>query len=461
MWTELMNAIYEDAGCEKIYIYDCISAGNETIVKNAMLYLADIIWELYYDYLMEDEEEYYIEYMDEEWKKYIPLLEDGEKSVYSFYQQVGTRKSTRKRVTLLNYIHVDKCTVDEFTASFPDSILIPFFILYLQNRDFFSLFSSGKKYALRYGENTIKFGKILTRYDDFGIYGYLYEKLTGVNLALLFANYFIVMVKCLDLPVRDTQCNKIVEDEEWKRKETEYRCLLKTELIHLLERVIKLPMIFGRILWADIALCALYIEEKKYIVRCSHLDKEPQREENCLSSDFIKKNCKFVGLRNADVVEYILERIEALRKEMEFKGAEASMQRYLERILNAEKNVDKVSQDRFEMSKEIYAIYKDAVMERVKDQKVSKYGLWKPKNMEKLSQWESVKRYAEKVISNREEGTIIGCENIGTFVNKNIRNKPNDKIPIIFMRDDIIKSEEYAEEVNSFLTQALMYSNNL
>lgn len=143
MWSELINTIYMDMQCESIGIYGCTSLRNDTIVKNAMLYVPDIIRELYYKYLLDDEK-YIIDYADEEWKKYSPLLQNKHPE-YSFDSEVGMAKSRRKRVTLLEYIHVDKCKVDENTITFPESVLIPFFILYLQNEDFFRfLFKGGK-----------------------------------------------------------------------------------------------------------------------------------------------------------------------------------------------------------------------------------------------------------------------------------------------------------------------------
>lgn len=283
MWSEFINTIYMDTKCESTGIYDCSSPRSNTIVKNVMLYVPDIILELYYEYLLGDEE-YIIDYADEEWKKYLPLLQ-SKHTECSFDSEVGMGKSRRKQVTLLKYIHVDKCKIDENTITFPDSVLIPFFILYLQNEDFFSLFIEGKKNNLKYGKNIIKFGNLLNQYDDNGIYGYTYERLTGVNTALLYANYYISMIDCLGVPVCDYDL-KGIEDEIWKRKQEEYRNQLKKDLLYLLEKIMKFPVIFGRIVWSEIILYSLYFEEIKYIINNSVATSQP---EGCVDENYIKK----------------------------------------------------------------------------------------------------------------------------------------------------------------------------
>lgn len=351
MWSELINTIYMDVKWESTGIYDCSSPRSNTIVKNTMLYVPDIIWELYYEYLLRDEE-YIINYADEEWKKYLPLLQSKHPEC-SFDSEVGMGKSRRKRVTLLKYIHVDKCKIDENTITFPDSVLIPFFILYLQNEDFFSLFIEGKKNDLKYGKNIIKFGNLLNQYDDYGIYGYTYERLTGVNTALLYANYYISMIDCLGVPVCDYDL-KGREDEIWKRNQEAYRCQLKKDLLYLLEKIMKFPVIFGRIVWSEIILYSLYFEEIKYIINNSVVTSPP---EGCVDENYIKKSCILSRLKNGDIVEYMSKQIENFIKGIEFKGFEIYNQKSLCRSLNTEFHLN--YDDMFQMLNEVYDICKE------------------------------------------------------------------------------------------------------
>lgn len=452
MWSELINTIYMDTQCESIGIYDCTSLRNDTIVKNAMLYVPDIIWELYYKYLLDDEK-YIIDYADEEWKKYSPLLQNKHPE-YSFDSEVGMAKSRRKRVTLLEYIHVDKCKVDENTITFPESVLIPFFILYLQNEDFFSLFIQGRKNDLKYGKNIIKFGNLLNEYDDYGFYGYTYERLTGVNIALLFANYFVKMIDCLGLPVCDYDL-KGIEDEIWERNQKDYKERLKKALLYLLKKMMKFPMIFGRIVWSEIILHSFYVEEIKYIIGNSFVHSP---SKGCVDENYIKKSCRLYQVRNGDIVEYMSTQIESFIREMEFKGFEAYSRICLYRELNAE--IHQKFDDLFQMSNEVYGLYKELVIERLNEKKIKKDILWRVKDIKAINQWGKIKKCAEKIVSKRNKDTIMGYEDIGWFVKKDIKNNPHNTIPIIFIMEDIINKKGFEKDVNDFLTQALDLCKN-
>lgn len=147
-WKEVMKGIYRDVECKPERIFDCALTGSGEITKNAMIYLPDIMWELYLEGLIDDDEDYEIDYADEEWKEYSSLLyiyDEDEAPEKTFAEKSGMLKSLRSKITLLNFIYPDKCKVEEDYVVFPNYAFIPLYILYLQNKDFLALFTFGDK----------------------------------------------------------------------------------------------------------------------------------------------------------------------------------------------------------------------------------------------------------------------------------------------------------------------------
>lgn len=93
-------------------------------------------------------------------------------------------------------------------VTIPNRKFFAWHILYLFDTDFINLFRSknkkNKEQEERNKKNVITYGEKLQKYCNGTQYGYLYEKLTGVNLALVFMNYY--------MKIRE-QYKKIVESQ--------------------------------------------------------------------------------------------------------------------------------------------------------------------------------------------------------------------------------------------------------
>ena len=155
---------------------------------------------------------------------------------------------------------------EQKVINMPNEKFFALHIMLLQNQEFINLFCDKAmnkrydcainvvKYARKLEENSKKRNKLIknkdkndnTNYDlmvDMTTeYGYIYEKLTGVNLALLFMNYYCGFKQII----------KGCEREEELMKE------IKEELETIAKTVVKSPFIYTRIVKTDEKLKDIY-----------------------------------------------------------------------------------------------------------------------------------------------------------------------------------------------------------
>lgn len=441
MWRDLINECYRVGKGEPDWL-NFETACGEGLIENVILYMPDVIWELYFEALQEDE--YTISFADEEWNTYKALLYQDKDYDMGFAEEVNRLKSTRKSVTLLKYIGIDKYKINENEIVFPDYAYIPLHILYLQNREFFGLFTHGKKEGYK-GEIVIKYGNLLERYDENAVFGYAYEKLTGVNLALLFANYFEEMFSYLGVRVLNPMTGEPEEDEQWEKNIDEYRKRLKDILVDLMTRLLKLPMVFGRILWAEIILQAFSMEERNFIN---------------------KKMCGGViyFINNLDILTYMEKKWKEFISEIEYK-TEKERRSCLEKAIQNSYNQENVNGNTFESLEKseiidcdqfakagrLYEAYKREM--KAEKQSHQKENSWRLEEVSWMGRWENIKELIEKVIITGKGANTE--KKIGKYLKDEIETKPDEKMPIIFIKEDIIRKRKYQDIVQEFLVTAL------
>lgn len=267
------------------------------------------------------------------------------------------------------------------------------------------------------------------KYDNYHIFRYTYEKLTGVNLALLFANYFIDMTKRVgSLGMFDISKFEIGEDKEWKQNGKVYKEQLKKSLLGLLSEIMILPTVFGRIIWADIILQSLYAEEKKYIY-----------EYNISGVYDLQTVMRFGYSSNAAVVVDILNNMEGIRREIKIER---------ERF-----NTSEEYYTCFTVSVQYYEAYREVILERIKNIHQNE------KDIVIYNQCSEVYNQIRQIISEADKDSLIGWEDIGKYIRKDVKDNPKKQMPVIFIRADIMDNPKYEEIVNEFLTYALVKSN--
>ena len=191
--------------------------------------LLDAMWE---NYLMEYEKDgaYISDYgIDDEktQKKEIDIV-----SLKKYKDIIKTsKKGDAREMDFMSYVGVNRKYVinDKFvklvgwkygydsnskTVEIPNEKFLAWHILYIQEEDFTKLFRNSKSKTNRIQieedkNNILRFGLVLEKYNKYAQYGYVYEKLTGVNLALVFIFYYIKFREYY----RKTLCSREYPDE--------------------------------------------------------------------------------------------------------------------------------------------------------------------------------------------------------------------------------------------------------
>lgn len=218
-------------------------------------------------------------------EEYEFLMKDGKREM--FLRDVGLRNGMKKNNGFCNMLGWGYKKQGEGRYVLPNEKFFALHILFLQNSDFISLFNIKNKkelsVQLKNEKSVIRYGRLLDKCKDGVSYGYIYEALTGVNLALLFMNYYVIYVQHLKRILKNTHPMCAVgvgEDFRFERlpKSEEQRYInniqmekvkenLKYYLFSVLKEVLDIPFAYARIFWADKKLCDIYKEmiEFKYI----------------------------------------------------------------------------------------------------------------------------------------------------------------------------------------------------
>lgn len=454
-WNDIFEEIYQEAQCVNWYIESPISTVNSCITGNAMLYLPDIKNELYLKFLSDDEG--IVDELDGGWADYEELLERDEKKNnvdWEVISEIKQKKRSRENVRLLGSINSDNYRVEGKSIIFPNISLAPLYILYAQNSEFFKLFTYQKN-GEKQGDIVIKYGYLLEQYDESEILGYAYEKLTGINLALLFANYYVDIVKILGVKIYDCALVDIVEDRDWQAERLELKNQIKNKMLKLLKELMGCPMVLGRVWWADIILQSLYVSMKKHM------------QVNVIEQGQKKG---LLWMKNEDIVMYLLKQISTVMAEMQGEREEEKQIKALERRLFGKnpKPDDAGEKIQFERIKELYEVYNDVLQDKMKDQGEK---VWSNNRIMQTNSWEAVEKYIRKIITPEEDESMVGCEDIGYYVKDEAKKKSDEKLPIIFIKDSLMQMKDknengeefwesiYKQDINDFITGALAYGD--
>lgn len=342
----------------------------------------------------------------------------------------------RNGLKLLDYIEPSKYELDGDSAIYvPENGLIALHILYLQNSDFLTMLKNPRKNIHHY-KNVIEFGKLFDNYNEANIYGYVYERLTGVNIALLFGNYYKKMVKYVSL--KEIAVHSFVTDSERtvKGQYTDNRwyesglseCMerLQERLEKLLTEIMKMSITFGRIIFADIILQLICIYVERYI--------------NPYMVTFMGTEIVYAGISNRTVSEYMFEII----------GDVVEMLKEPETLSRLERS--NILYDELKKEIEIYL-----------DKEEKTIDLWKEVEEGEYNNWEYISYEMKKIIRRREKGVLVSHTDLGKYVKEEIKRKkdePNAKLPVIFIDEGIIESRENEESACRFLKCALTESHN-
>ncbi len=466
-WQDIMEECLKLGNNQPEWIELTGSAGCR-VGENIVLYLPDVIWELYYETL-QSKGKHTIFFGNKEWKKYEQLLWAERNRDMDFSAEARRLKVTRKSVTLLEFIAIDKYEMDENEITFPDSAYIPFHILYLENKEFFGLFTHGRKKNSS-GEIIIKYGNLLNQYDENDIFRYTYEKLTGANLALLFAQYFKEMYSCFGMQVANLMTGEAENDEVWERNIDDNKTRLKNKMMDLMRKMLELPMIFGRILWAEIILQIFSARQQKYIKDNSN----PDNILFCIKNKDVLNNIEKSMEEFDHALGYKYERdaekslhntIRWYRAMEESKGESAEdWEEIMSHIKFEETFIE--GEDKFARASRIYKSYKQEIISERKREKWAKEGTakeenlflsWKREEINWTGQWSTIKGLIEEIVAEGDDDSIR-CAEIGKYLKKGIKKNPERKLPIIFIKEDVIKEPEYQEITEEFLIKALEWS---
>lgn len=314
------------------------------------------------------------------------------------------------------------------TVTMPDKKFLALHILFLQNSDFIELFCnknrSNIKQEKKNEKNIIYFGNKLEDYNNGTQYGYLYEKLTGVNLALLFMNYYVIFVNEINCPVNekidisrgiwktgDSERNSIILER--KKKE------IKECLREILLEIIDLPTVYQRIFKADKILFQAYKE--MVIYKKTGVRGNDTYKVSFCESEWTEMSTLWVG----NVL------VEALEKELiEFKkDKDITMIRETYNTLCEE----------FSKSIDVNSSFVEEIERGVKED------------------WKDIK----KELNRKEIGYVCICsmteEYIDIPIEIKVTNKTKSEMPIIFINNGMHNKKWEGEwsEVSSFLVDAL------
>lgn len=429
------------------------------------LYFQDIMWELYFEDIVDKDADDYFELdcLDETLREYEPLMWRDKKNsepCKTFVETVNRLKGMSSGIKLLDCFERKNYKVDKdnYVIRIPDGTLIAFHILFLQNMDFIRFMKSpqSKQRLLCEYKNIIKYGKLLDKYNEINVYGYVYERLTGVNIALLFSNYYEKMIKYFEFGQIAIYYRRepdgtvakevhILSKRKPKQRILESKQKLQTKLEELLAEILRFSMVFGRVILADIILSNMCNDFDKYV-------------ENSDNPGYIEASYEYIEEKLFENIEYISRKLKkyfAINKNGEIRVYEE--EGITEWLLGEDVEEKCMSLYIIRNPNVMYDTVKKEIVDRLKNEKKI-YKLWKEIETGEYNNWGHIQKEIRKA-NESHQAIHTAYNNLGKFVKKEIKEQPYEKMPIIFINDEIVTDDENKESINLFLKCALSESN--